>query len=197
MGSNEVAGSVLTRKAKYRRWHTHTIARQTCPTGTPRITNRPIAIRVAASHDGDSDSTASIAGQIMGAMMGMEGIEDRWVEDLELADVILEVAHDLCVGCQMSECGSFYDEEWMAKYCGSCSGTSWQCGVFASWHTGVRACTLSSAMRINCEQKIRHESGSLVFSDVGPACRCNCAEVQGSPAVCKLFYPCRNGLSSS
>lgn len=74
------------------------------------------AIWAAANHGGDSDSTASIAGQIMGSMLGMEGIEDRWVEDLELADVILEIAHDLCVGCQMSEYGSYRDEAWLAKY---------------------------------------------------------------------------------
>lgn len=50
------------------------------------------AIVRAANHSGDSDSTASIAGQLFGAFAGIEAIEDRWLEDLEMTDVIDDLA---------------------------------------------------------------------------------------------------------
>ena len=35
---------------------------------------------------------------------------------MELKDVILEMADDLCYGCQMSEFGSYRDSDWERKY---------------------------------------------------------------------------------
>ena len=52
-------------------------------------------IITAVNHKGDSDSTGAIAGNIIGAYLGCDEIEDRWKEDLELSDVILGVADDL------------------------------------------------------------------------------------------------------
>ncbi len=51
---------------------------------------------VAVNHDGDSDSTGAIAGNILGAYVGYEAIDEKWKRDLELRDTILEVADDLC-----------------------------------------------------------------------------------------------------
>ena len=48
------------------------------------------AIRIATNHSGDSDSTASIAGQLWGAMNGIDGIPHVWVSDL---DVLLPLLH--------------------------------------------------------------------------------------------------------
>lgn len=81
------------------------------------------AVRVAVNHDGDSDSTGAIAGNIMGAMHGLSSIDDRWLEKLELRDVILEVARDLCDDCPMDEYGHYRDGKWLAKYGSSCMGT--------------------------------------------------------------------------
>ena len=53
------------------------------------------ALTLAVNHDGDSDSTGSIAGNLIGAMLGVEAIPDNWLHELELADVIREVADDL------------------------------------------------------------------------------------------------------
>ena len=53
------------------------------------------AIIAAANHSGDSDSTAAIAGNIVGAMVGMEAIEEKWTKTLELLEVILMVAQQL------------------------------------------------------------------------------------------------------
>ena len=81
------------------------------------------ALRVAVNHDGDSDSTGSICGNIMGAMLGLGAIGPEWTERLELRDLIMEVARDLCDGCQMEEYGEYWDDDWMAKYGGTCMGT--------------------------------------------------------------------------
>lgn len=73
-------------------------------------------IIASVNHSGDSDSTGAVTGNILGALLGYEAIEDKWKQDLELSDVILEVADDLCHGCQMSEYSHYRDEEWAQKY---------------------------------------------------------------------------------
>ena len=50
---------------------------------------------LAVNHDGDSDSTGSIAGQILGALMGVAAIPERLLSQLELRAVIEQVAIDL------------------------------------------------------------------------------------------------------
>ena len=74
------------------------------------------AITVAVNHNGDSDSTGAVTGNIMGALYGYEAIENKWKQDLELTDVILEMATDLCHGCRMSTWGGYNDQEWTSKY---------------------------------------------------------------------------------
>lgn len=54
-------------------------------------------VRLAVNHSGDSDSTGSIAGQLLGAMLGEDAIPPRWLERLELREVIAAVADDLAV----------------------------------------------------------------------------------------------------
>lgn len=70
----------------------------------------------AVNHSGDSDSTGAVAGNILGAWVGYQAIEEKWKQDLELSDVILEIADDLCYGCQMSEYGTYRDPKWEMKY---------------------------------------------------------------------------------
>ncbi len=70
----------------------------------------------AVNHSGDSDSTGAVTGNILGALLGYDAIADQWKQDLELSDVILEVADDLCHGCQMDEYSHYEDPEWKAKY---------------------------------------------------------------------------------
>lgn len=50
------------------------------------------AVRIASNHGGDSDSTASIAGQIRGAWKGLEGIPNAWIRRLDVLDPLLDVA---------------------------------------------------------------------------------------------------------
>lgn len=73
-------------------------------------------IIAAVNHSGDSDSTGAVTGNILGALLGYKAIPDQWKTDLELSDVILEMADDLCHGCQMSEYSAYEDPDWTAKY---------------------------------------------------------------------------------
>ena len=52
-------------------------------------------LRIASNHDGDSDSTASIAGQIWGAHHGVAAIPVAWVSRLDLLDPLCEMAKGL------------------------------------------------------------------------------------------------------
>jgi ADP-ribosylglycohydrolase len=53
------------------------------------------AISLAVSHDGDSDSTGSITGNLLGTIHGDGAIPERWLKQLELREAIEEVAEDL------------------------------------------------------------------------------------------------------
>jgi len=52
-------------------------------------------VRLAVNHDGDSDSTGAMAGNLLGAMHGVEAIPKRWMLSIELRRVIIEMADDL------------------------------------------------------------------------------------------------------
>ena len=87
------------------------------------------AIIAAVNHDGDSDSTGSITGNIMGAIYGYEAIKKErlfcpegksFEETIELHNIILALADDLYSGCIISEYGPIDTREkkqWLARYC--------------------------------------------------------------------------------
>lgn len=53
------------------------------------------ALIAAVNHRGDSDSTGALAGSILGAKLGLQGIPEKFTEKLELRDVILQTADAL------------------------------------------------------------------------------------------------------
>ena len=53
------------------------------------------AIIASVNHNGDSDSTGAITGNILGAYLGMDAIPAKYTEKLELIDVIKKVAANL------------------------------------------------------------------------------------------------------
>jgi len=59
---------------------------------------------IAVNHSGDSDSTGAIAGNLAGAVYGVQAIHAHWLAQLELRDVIQAVADDLhdCGGWELS-----------------------------------------------------------------------------------------------
>lgn len=87
------------------------------------------AIIAAVNHDGDSDSTGSICGNIMGAIYGYEHIKSRNIfcpegkeleQTLELSEIILAMADDLSSECPIGECMQIERPEqiqWLLRYC--------------------------------------------------------------------------------
>lgn len=53
------------------------------------------ALVMAANHDGDSDSTAAVCGNILGAAVGIEALDQAEVSKLELLPLILSTADSL------------------------------------------------------------------------------------------------------
>ena len=64
------------------------------------------AIAIASNHSGDSDSTASIAGQIWGAMNGLDGIPHEWVTSLDVLLPILRLGRQLMASEQYGDSSS-------------------------------------------------------------------------------------------
>lgn len=52
-------------------------------------------VRLAVNHDGDSDSTGAIAGNLLGTLHGIESIPTRFTNGLELVEVLAALADDL------------------------------------------------------------------------------------------------------
>jgi ADP-ribosylglycohydrolase len=61
---------------------------------------------LAVNHSGDSDSTAAICGNLLGARLGEAALPPDWLADLEAAELIRTVADDLA-----RQFGSLWDEE--------------------------------------------------------------------------------------
>ena len=66
-------------------------------------------VRLAVNHSGDSDSTGSLAGQLLGIVHGEGAIPKRWLEVQELREEIGVMAEDLGIGWRGSG-------EWTERY---------------------------------------------------------------------------------
>ncbi len=73
------------------------------------------ALIAAVNHIGDSDSTGAVTGNILGAALGESAIPEKFLNNLELRDLITEVADDLYYSCRMGRDG-YDDPVWTAKY---------------------------------------------------------------------------------
>jgi ADP-ribosylglycohydrolase len=73
------------------------------------------ALNLAVNHSGDTDSTGSITGNIMGLLLGEAGIPPRWIDNLAHAEIIKEIASDLLIAAQESQSEGF-GEHWERKY---------------------------------------------------------------------------------
>ncbi len=74
------------------------------------------AIVCSINHDGDSDSTGAVAGNIIGAYLGYEKIPLEYKSNIELKDEILELANDLSIDIPVGEYNDNNDEYWLSKY---------------------------------------------------------------------------------
>ena len=62
------------------------------------------------------ESVGDAAGNILGAKLGLAGIPEKYTENLELKDIILQVADDLWHDCRMTEHSDGDDPAWRKKY---------------------------------------------------------------------------------
>ncbi|MBQ8149968.1 MAG: TIGR02452 family protein [Clostridia bacterium] len=85
------------------------------------------AVIAAVNHGGDSDSTGAVAGNLLGAWLGADAIDPCWLDDLELLDMMEELARDLCDGCRADLSIGYTDAEWMRKY--ARNGGFWASGM--------------------------------------------------------------------
>ena len=67
------------------------------------------ALICSVNHDGDSDSTGAICGNILGAYLGIDNIPKEWIDVIELKDLLENISIDLLTGYEESE-------EWFEKY---------------------------------------------------------------------------------
>lgn len=74
------------------------------------------AIIAAVNHSGDSDSTGSVTGNILGAHLGLSSIPKKFLKSLELKDTILEIADDLFKCGNTSERENLRNDIWKKKY---------------------------------------------------------------------------------
>lgn len=74
------------------------------------------AVVTSVNHNGDSDSTGAITGNILGAYLGLSGIPDKFRKNLELYDTIIEIADDLYTASREFAPKPPYDEAWTEKY---------------------------------------------------------------------------------
>lgn len=74
------------------------------------------AMLAAVNHSGDSDSVGAVTGNILGAYLGMSAIPQKYIDNLEAKDVILEIADDLYDDYKISGDGSNRDEIQKQKY---------------------------------------------------------------------------------
>lgn len=87
------------------------------------------AIMAAVNHDGDSDSTGAVTGNIIGAIHGYKTLKEQRIfcpdgkeleETLELSNIILALSDDLYTGCIIAEYAPMDTPEkrqWYERYC--------------------------------------------------------------------------------
>jgi len=78
-------------------------------------------VLAAVNHSGDSDSTGSIAGNLLGAQGGVAVLPQDWLGELELREVIEQVARDAAL--ELRGAAPSYDSggatrEWFERYPG-------------------------------------------------------------------------------
>ena len=80
------------------------------------LTDRDDPQRAVTAAAGWSGPGAAVAGAILGAVCGEEALPESWLEQLECAEVLRELAQDLFRGCPMMKGNRVFDVEWDAKY---------------------------------------------------------------------------------
>lgn len=94
------------------------------------------AIVAAVNHDGDSDSTGAITGNILGAYLGLKGIPEKYLKNLELMDLLTTMAEDLYRDCRSEEDAQRIASTWQMSCVGGCDDAEDDefCESYAPWN---------------------------------------------------------------
>ncbi len=74
------------------------------------------AMIIAVNHSGRSAAVGAITGAILGLRLGAEALPDFYLESLEPAATLIELAEDLHAGCPANTGGKIFDLDWDYKY---------------------------------------------------------------------------------
>ena len=74
------------------------------------------AMIVSVNHSGRSAAVGAIVGAILGLRLGEEALPEFYIECLEPAEVLQELADDLYTGCPMERGNKLFDLDWDYKY---------------------------------------------------------------------------------
>ena len=74
------------------------------------------AMIAAVNHSGRSAAVGAVTGALLGIRLGEEALPDFYMECLEPAEVLRELADDLCTGCPMEMGNKLFDLDWDYKY---------------------------------------------------------------------------------
>lgn len=74
------------------------------------------AVLLAASHSGDSDSTAAIAGNLLGAAWGMAEFPEPWLRAIDVRQIVEELVTDARAEWAAAQASEPVDEGWLQRY---------------------------------------------------------------------------------
>ena len=74
------------------------------------------AMITAVNHSGRSAAVGAVTGAILGALLGYAALPEFYLECLEPAQTLLELANDMVQGCPMERGSNLFDDDWDRKY---------------------------------------------------------------------------------
>ena len=74
------------------------------------------AMIISVNHSGRSAAVGAVTGAVMGSVLGEEALPDFYLDCLEPAGTLRELADDMAQGCPMGRATSLYDDDWDRKY---------------------------------------------------------------------------------
>ena len=74
------------------------------------------AMITAVNHSGCSAAVGALTGAILGARLGQDALPEFYLECLEPAAVLAELADDMAQGCPMDFGSALFDDDWDRKY---------------------------------------------------------------------------------
>lgn len=71
---------------------------------------------IAVNHSGRSSTVGAVVGALLGLRQKEEALPEFYIECLEPAEILMELADDLFYGCPMEMGSKLFDEDWDRKY---------------------------------------------------------------------------------